>query len=203
MLGRKQDQIRLGAPRKKKWGRRAATALILILVAAGAVPHLLAQGEAPSPGKAADAILVLTGGENRIAEGFRAWKGGKGNELFILGAGRNATLSGILPEGEAVSPDEFPRIHIEGWSANTLENAFSAKSAVVSRGYRDVILVTSDYHVPRSRLVLRKVLPPHVSISVIPVGSDWTRKGAWRRLPRLFLVEGWKYWGYLFLLRWE
>jgi len=203
MLGRKQDQIRLGAPRKKKGVRLAAIVLILFLAAAAAIPHLLARGEAPSSGKAADAILVLVGGENRIAEGFRIWKEGKGKELFILGAGREARLSSILPAGAVISPAELPRIHIEGWSENTLENAFSAKSAVVSRRYREVILVTSDYHVPRANLALRKVLPPGVSISVIPVVSNWRRKGAWRRLPRLFLVEGWKYWGYLFFLRWE
>lgn len=203
MLGRKQDQFRLGAPRKKNRVRLAAIALVLLLAAGAAIPHLLARGEAPSSGEAADAILVLVGGENRIPEGFRAWKEGKGKELFILGAGREATLSSILPAGTEVSPAELLRIHIEGWSENTLENAFSAKSAVVSRGYREVILVTSDYHVPRAYLALRKVLPPGVSISVIPVVSNWRRKGAWRRLPRLFLLEGWKYWGYLFFLRWE
>ena len=203
MLGKKQDQFQLGVPRKKSRVRQAATALVLLLVGAAAIPHLLARGEGHSSGKAADAILVLSGGENRIAEGFRAWKEGKGKELFILGAGGDATLSSILPAGMEISPAELLRIHIEGWSGNTLENAFSAKSAVVSRGYREVILVTSDYHVPRAYLALRKVLPPGVSISVIPVVSNWRGKGAWRRLPRLFLVEGWKYWGYLFFLRWE
>ena len=203
MLGRKQDPFRLGVPRKKNRVRRAAIVLVLLLAVAAAIPHLFARGEAPSSGEAADAILVLVGGENRIAEGFRAWKEGKGKELFILGAGREARLSSILPAGTSVSPAELLRIHIEGWSENTLENAFSAKSAVVSRGYREVILMTSDYHVPRAYLALRKVLPPGVSISVMPVVSNWRRKGAWRRLPRLFLLEGWKYWGYLFFLRGE
>ena len=203
MLGRKQDQIRLGAPRKKSRIRQAAIALVLLLAAGAAIPQLIGRGEEPSPGKAADAILVLTGGENRIAEGFRAWNEGKGRELFILGAGRAATLATILPAGMELSPEELLRVHIEGWSENTLENAFSAKSVVVSRGYREVILITSDYHVPRALLALREVLPPGVSISVIPVASNWSRKGAWRRLPRHFLVEGWKYWGYLLFLRWE
>jgi uncharacterized SAM-binding protein YcdF (DUF218 family) len=203
MLGKKQEQFQLGVPRKKSKIRQGATVLVLLLVGAAAIPHLLARGEGHSTGKAADAILVLTGGENRIAEGFRAWNEGKGKELFILGAGREATLSSILPAGMEISPAELLRIHIEGWSQNTLENAFSAKSAVVSRGYREVILVTSDYHVPRAYLAMRKILPPDVSISVSPVVSNWRRKGAWYRLPRLFLVEGWKYWGYLFFLRWE
>jgi uncharacterized SAM-binding protein YcdF (DUF218 family) len=201
MLTRKQDQILLEPPKRKRGVRRAVTVLILLLTVGAAFPHLLGRWVvAPRSGEVADAILVFTGGEGRITAGYHAWKEGEGEELFILGAGPEAKLASILPEGEQVAQDDLPRIHIEGWSENTLENAISAKSEVVSRTYRRVILVTSDYHVPRAHLTLRKVLPPTVSISVIPVKSAWGRKGAWHRLPRIFLVEGWKYWGYRFLL---
>lgn len=201
MLGRKQDEIILGAPRRKGRARRILSVLVLVLLAGAVFPHVLARwAPEPVPGDIADAIFVFTGGENRIAAGFRAWREGKGKELYILGAGPEAKLSIILPEGGEIVPDDLPRVHIEGWSENTLENAFSAKSVVVTRGYRKVILVTSDYHVPRAMLTLRRVLPPGVSVSVIPVKSDWSRKGAWYRLPRIFFVEGWKYWGYRILL---
>lgn len=183
--------------------RTAVSGIVLLLAAGGAIPYLLARSLPAPSGEGADAILVLTGGENRIAEGLRAWKEGRGKELFILGAGRNAKLSNILPAGTEISPGDITRIHVEGWSSNTLENAFSAKTAVTSRAFRSVILVTSDYHVARAYLALRAVLPPTVPIAVLPVRSDWGKKGAWYRLPRLFLVEGWKYWGYRLLLRWE
>lgn len=200
--GRKQDEILLGTPKKKGWVRRAITILLLLLAAGAVFPHLLARRVAtPAPGEVADAIFVFTGGEGRIAEGYRAWKEGKGKELFILGAGPEAKLTSIFPVGEGGVPaDDLPRIHIEGWSENTLENAFSAKTVVVSRAFRNVLLVTSDYHVPRAHLTLRKVLPPAVSISVIRVESAWRGRGAWHRLPRIFLLEGWKYWGYRLLL---
>ena len=201
IMGRKQDQILLGPPKEKKGVRRTVTVLILLLAAGAAFPHLLVRWVAAHfSGDVADAVLVFTGGEGRIAAGYKAWKEGKGKELFILGAGPDAKLASILPEGEQVSQDDLPRIHFEGWSENTLENAVSAKSAVVSRMYRKVILVTSDYHMPRAHLTLRTVLPPTVSISVIPVTSAWRRKGAWHRIPRVFFVEGWKYWGYRLLL---
>ncbi len=201
MKGRKQDEILLGAPKKKGWPRRVVTLLLLFLAAGAALPHLLARRVAsPPPGDVADAIFVFTGGEGRIGEGYRAWKEGKGKELFILGAGPEAKLSRILPGEGEVTQDNVPRIHIEGWSENTLENAFSAKSVIISRAYRNVILVTSDYHVPRAHLTLKKVLPPAVSISVIRVESAWRGRGAWHRLPRIFLLEGWKYWGYRLLL---
>lgn len=193
-------------PKPARKGRRTAVSVAgvaLFVLALAVAPHILFhRGAEPSDGPA-DAILVLAGGENRIAEGFRAWRRGLGRELFILGAGRETTPSRILPDERRMPASDRARIHIEGWSANTLENAFSARAVIDDRGYRKVVLVTSDYHMPRAYLALRCILPRWVAISVIPVRSDWRRPGAWHRLPRLFLVEGWKYWGYRVLLRWE
>ncbi len=91
---------------------------------------------------------------------------------------------------------------MEGWSENTLENAFSAKSSVGEGKYSSVILVTSDYHIPRAYLAFRKVLPPEVSLFAIRVRSEWGAGASWR-WARLYFIEGWKYWGYRILLRWE
>ncbi len=189
----------------RRGGRKAAwiAALALALGVLGLSPHVLFRREAAPPAGPADAILVLAGGENRIAAGLHAFRRGTGRELFILGAGSATTPARILPDERGIRPEDLARIHIEGWSANTLENAFSAKAVVESRGFRKVVLVTSDYHLPRAYLALRRLLPPDVTISAIPVRSDWGHPGAWHRLPRLFLVEGWKYWGYRVLLRWE
>lgn len=202
-MGRKQEEIRIGPPRRKRPGRAVALGALLLLAAGAVLPHAMATRLKTPAGDVADAILVLTGGENRIAEGYLAWKAGKGRDLYILGAGRDTKLEYVLPVGTEVAPSDLARIHIEGWSSNTMENAFSANDAVQSRSYRNVILVTSRYHVPRAHLALRTILPPGVAISVISVPADWGRKGSWHRVPRLYLVEGWKYWGYRVLLRWE
>jgi uncharacterized SAM-binding protein YcdF (DUF218 family) len=145
---------------------------------------------------------VLTGGEGRIQEGYRAWSSGAARDLYILGAGRRVPVTRIVPEGSRIPADALSRIHVEEWSENTLENAFSAKSAVGEGKYSSVILVTSDYHVPRAYLAFRKVLPPEVSLSVIRVRPEEGDGASWRWARRHFL-EGWKYWGYRILLRWE
>ncbi|MBI5419395.1 MAG: YdcF family protein [Deltaproteobacteria bacterium] len=177
--------------------------LILVLAAGAAIPHLLAMRLPVPSGPPADAILVLTGGENRILEGFRAWKEGKGKELYILGAGGGARIERVLPGHSALSAEELRRVHIEGWSENTLENAFSAKTVVKNRGFERIVLITADYHMPRACLALRTVLPPGVSIAVITVRSDWNDRNALPRTLRLFFVEGWKYWTYRLFLIWE
>jgi uncharacterized SAM-binding protein YcdF (DUF218 family) len=145
---------------------------------------------------------VLTGGEGRIQEGYRAWSGGAARELYILGAGRRVPLAKIVPGISTIPAGALARIHVEGWSENTMENAFSAKSAVGEGKYSSVILVTSDYHVPRAALVFRKVLPQGVSLSAIRVRPEGGPGASWRWARRHF-IEGWKYWGYRILLRWE
>jgi uncharacterized SAM-binding protein YcdF (DUF218 family) len=178
---------------------------MLALIAAGgaALPHVL---EANRPGPVppgSDAILVLSGGENRIAAGFRAWRQGTARELYILGAGGKAKLDLILPGHAPLSAEEERRVHIEGWSENTMENAYSANSVVRERGFRRVVLVTGDYHMPRARLSLRTVFPPEVSIATFPVRSEWKNTNALPRTLRRFFVEGWKYWIYRLFLLWE
>ena len=190
-------------PRRRK-GRALRTVLLplVLLVLPPAIPHLLSLRDPGPPARPADAIFVLSGGEGRIQEGYRAWTGGAARELYILGAGRTVPISRIVPEASKISAEALSRVHVEGWSENTLENAFSAKSAVGKGKYSSVILVTSDYHIPRAVLAFRKVLPPGVSLSAIRVRPEGGPGASWRWARQRFL-EGWKYWGYRILLRWE
>lgn len=200
---RKQGHIPLGPPRKRRLNRSAILFVLALLALGAAVPHLDAVKLPLPEGEPADAILVPAGGEKRIAEGFRAWQEGKAKHLFILGAGREATLERILPGKPDLAPSDLDRIHIEAWSENTLENAVSARAAVTERRFAKVILVTSGYHVARAYLALRTILPEDVAISVIPVWPDVRVRSIWWRVPVLYFTEGWKYWGYRLLLRWK
>lgn len=191
-----------GRPRGRR-GIRALLAATALVFLPPAVPHLLALRYPGLPSAPADALMVLSGGEGRIAEGYRAWINGAGREFYVLGAGRVVPLTRLVP-GAALPAQAQARVHVEGWSENTLENAFSAKTAAEERGYSSVILVTSDYHVPRAWIAFRKVLPPRVALHVLPVRSEgWGSAGAAWRTARRYFLEGWKYWGYRLLLRWE
>jgi len=190
--------------RRRLRGVLAALALLFLLFLPPAVPHILGLGFPGVPSRPADALMVLSGGEGRIAEGYRAWSSGAAAEFYILGAGRDVPLPRLVPAAAALTAAARARVHVEGWSENTLENAFSAKTAAEERKFSSVILVTSDYHVPRAWATFRKVLPTRVALHVLPVRSDrWTSAGAAWRTARRYFVEGWKYWGYRVLLRWE
>jgi len=190
-------------PRRRR-GRflRKFLILLALLFVPPMVPHLLTMRNPGPPTRPADAIFVLTGGEGRIQEGFRAWSGGAARELYILGAGGMVPVTRIVPEASRIPAEALSRVHVEAWSGNTLENAFSAKSAVGEGKFSSVILVTSDYHIPRANLAFRKVLPRDVSLSAIRVRPEGGPGASWRWARRHF-IEGWKFWGYRILLRWE
>jgi uncharacterized SAM-binding protein YcdF (DUF218 family) len=148
--------------------------------------------------------MVLSGGEGRIAEGYRAWASGTAREIYILGTGRDVPLAKLIPPAAVLPAARRELIHVEGWSENTLENAFSAKTASEERKFASVILVTSDYHVARAWIAFRRVLPPRIALYVLSVPSEgWSSPGAAWRTGRRYFLEGWKYWGYRALLRWE
>ncbi len=105
-----------------------------ILVVPPVVPHLLAFRIPGPSSRPADVVFVLSGGEGRITGGYKAWVSGAGKDLCILGAGRNVKPARLLPSAASLPPQALARIHVEGWSENTLENAFSAKSFVAVRG---------------------------------------------------------------------
>jgi len=197
---KQQNLPTLGSERKR--GVRFVWKIIffLIFLAIPTAPHLMGLRLPGPPSNSVDAIIVLTGAGGRIAEGFNAWKSGAGRDLCILGAGKGASLAQLLPGADDLSDEERSRIITEGWSKNTLENAFSARSVLEDRKYSSVMLVTSDYHVPRAYYVFRKALPPNVDISVLRVNSERGPSGsAWRWVRRHF-TEGWKYWRYRLLL---
>src|SRR3972149_6469610 len=109
--------------RRARRGRSAWTflSLSLLLVVPAAVPHLPAMRNPRPPPRPADAIFVVTGGEGRIQEGYRAWSSGAGRELFILGAGRNVPVSRILPAALTLPPHILPPTHPGGGAGDTLE----------------------------------------------------------------------------------
>ncbi|MGE5189461.1 MAG: YdcF family protein [Gemmatimonadota bacterium] len=193
----------MGPHRRRRGFGRIAAIVLAVAVAGGALPHLVAGRASPPPAGGADAIFVLTGGENRIAEGYRAWRDGKGRNLFILGAGRDARLEQLLPALASLPAADRERVRLEGWSRNTYENAVSAKSFLAANGFRSAVLVTSDYHVPRALLAFLTVLPADVAVSVQPVRTTGKWGPASARMARVYVVEGWKYWWYRLFLLWE
>ena len=104
----------------------------------------------------ADAIVVLTGGYQRIDQALELLEQGAGMRLLISGA-HPATSARQLSRLTKNSPDLFSCCVDMGYRAlDTIGNAAEAARWIADHKYRSVLVVTNNYHMPRGLLELRR-----------------------------------------------
>jgi uncharacterized SAM-binding protein YcdF (DUF218 family) len=143
----------------------------------------------------ADGIVVLTGGASRIADAIELLAAGRGKRLLISGV-HPATSSSELAR---LSPD-YRRwlaccVDLGHVAVNTSGNAIETKRWVSERGFRSLIVVTSNYHMPRTMAELGRRMPD-VALVPFPVVTDKMRTEAWWSSPptaKLLFSEYLKY----------
>lgn len=144
---------------------------------------------------AADGIVALTGGPDRITAAYKLLEAGKGSRLLITGVHPDVTtasLKEIVP-GKAAKFDCC--VDVGHMAENTIGNATETAEWVRDRHYRSIILVTSTYHLPRARLELGRAMPG-VEIRPFPVFQDTLHLDGWWAYPgttRLLISEYTKY----------
>jgi len=134
--------------------------------------------------KYVDAIVVLTGGHNRLSAASELFNRGLAPRLFISGVGGGAEFKSM--SGAEVLHEEKRGLPELGRDAsNTRENALEVSLWVKAQGLKSIILVTSDYHLPRSLLEFRAMIP---DVEIVPFGVafDAEKKGYFTWLGVLF-----------------
>ena len=113
-----------------------------------------------APEITADAIVALTGGSGlRIAAGVDLVSEGRGARLLISGVHPDVTVEDLIALAGG-SADVWACCVDVGYVAETtLGNADETAACAYERGYESLIIVTSDYHMPRSLIVLEKAMP--------------------------------------------
>ena len=138
-----------------------------------------------------DAIVVLTGGQNRIDQGLILFANGKASHLFISGVHPDVQKKDILKRwvGETSLP---PCCVTLGKNATTtVENAKETSGWAAENDIQSIRLVTSNYHMPRARLELRAKMPD-VEILRNPIEQDDLNTSE-RRIWDLIFSEYHKY----------
>lgn len=122
------------------------------------------------PENSADAIIVLTGDTGRIEYGLELLAGNAAKILFISGAGEKVTVKDILHKAKVNIREGINEsaIVLGHQAENTIGNAEEIKKWLQNTTYKKIILVTSNYHIPRSLLELSTTLP-NISITTAPV----------------------------------
>jgi uncharacterized SAM-binding protein YcdF (DUF218 family) len=126
-----------------------------------------------------DAIVVLTGGSERIETGLRLLSQGLGARLFISGVGEQVSMSDLIARGQPLRPDHMNNIEIGTLASDTPGNAAETAAWAKAEKVRSLRLVTASYHMRRALLEFHASMPnatviPH---AVFPdtVKSDWWR----------------------------
>jgi len=126
----------------------------------------------------ADAIVVLTGGYQRIDQAIELLRSGAGNRLLISGAYPASTRKQIAKATQTPA-DLFACCVDIGYDAiDTIGNASETVRWIHAKGYKSVLVVTNNYHMPRSIAELRHADPQMDFIPYPVVNSDLKTK-AW------------------------
>lgn len=113
---------------------------------------------APEPGRA-DGIVVLTGASAaRLTSGVQLLIDGRGQRLLVSGVNREVRreeLRALTP-----GPNRLFDCCVDlGFDAeNTLGNAQEIAAWARAKGFDSLIVVTSDYHMPRALLEIRGLM---------------------------------------------
>ena len=134
-----------------------------------------------------DAVVVLTGGQNRIDQGLILFAEGKASHLFISGVHQDVKRSDITRRwaGETSLPPCC--ISLGKNAGTTVENAVETAEWAKKNDIESVRLVTSNYHMPRSKLELSAKMPD-ARIITHPIKQDDLDTGE-RRLWALVFSE--------------
>ena len=105
-----------------------------------------------------DGIVVLTGDQYRIAKGIELLKNYPDKKLLISGVNKNINTIDIMRE--------FPNnknffqccVDIGKDAKNTFENIIETFEWMKSNEFNSIIIVTSDYHVPRVKLEINRFI---------------------------------------------
>jgi uncharacterized SAM-binding protein YcdF (DUF218 family) len=189
------------APAGGPLGRLRATVVAVLAVAfitaaigfVGFISQL--RGAETRPSRTADGIVVLTGGSSRVSDAM---------ELLADGYGRRLLISGVHPTNDAndisrTLPDNQALLRccvdLDRSAVNTRSNAAETRRWAQERGFKSLIVVTSNYHMPRAIVELSHAMPDVTLIPFAVVGDKWRDEPWWASgaTMRLLLSEYVKY----------
>jgi uncharacterized SAM-binding protein YcdF (DUF218 family) len=174
------------------------TALVVIfaLTALGFVAFLSQLRETEiKPDRRADGIVVLTGGSSRVSDAMELLAAGYGKRLLISGVHRSSAVADISRSLSEHQSFLNCCVDLDRSAINTRSNAAQTRLWVQERGFRSLIVVTSNYHMPRAIFELSHALPDIVLIPYAVVGEKWRDEPWWASSAtlRLLLSEYLKY----------
>ncbi|MBV2141933.1 YdcF family protein [Falsochrobactrum sp. TDYN1] len=179
-------------------------ALIAFLIGFLAFGEKVTSMQSPALDEAADAIVVLTGGQSRIKAALDLLKEKHGKRLLISGV-NPSTNERALQRATNTEPGLFDCcVDLDRSALNTVGNATQSERWIRANGYRRVIVVTNNYHIPRSILEMSHRMQD-VEFIPYPVTNGEKREHSWVSegdTLRVLFIEYVKYLGAAIRVGW-
>ena len=119
----------------------------------------------PEPERTADGIAVLTGGVARIDEAMKLLAQQKAKRLLITGVNRTTSMEALKQLANEGDQLFSCCVDIDKEARDTIDNATETSQWVAQHHYNSIIVVTSNYHMPRALAELARVMP---GVTLIP-----------------------------------
>jgi len=174
----------------------AAGATGLILLAGGFVRFVssIASDEVSLESRA-DGIVALTGAAGRIPDAIELLATERGKRLLITGVHRATSSREIARITPLYSKYFTCCIDLDRSALNTFGNALETRRWAREHNFNSLIVVTSNWHMPRAMAELAHQLPD-VTLIAYPVISEKVKTEPWwsnTDTARLLLAEYSKY----------
>ena len=140
---------------------------------------------------ATDGIVVITGGQQRLADGIRLLQIGAGKALLVSGVGLGVSkpiLADELDLDATVMTLLDCCVTLEFGASDTRGNALAASQWAAKNKFKSLRLVTSNYHMPRAKHVFTSKMPD-IELYFWPVSpADLTLETWWKKSDMIRLL---------------
>ena len=128
-----------------------------------------------------DAIVVLTGGQDRLEEGLALLAQGKAKVMLISGVHKGVSKITLLRLHDKVSLGN--RVFLDKKSTNTVENALETEKWIEqyekqAAKIHSIRLITAGYHMPRSLIEFQRMMPLLLLVAY-PIYPSSVKKTWW------------------------
>jgi len=155
----------------------SATAIILLAVGFGWFIFNIAGDEVTLDTRA-DGIVALTGAAARIPDAIELLATDRGKRLLITGVHRATSSKEIARLTPLYSRYFTCCIDLDRSALNTFGNALETKRWARAHNFNSLIVVTSNWHMPRAMAELAHQLPD-VTLIAYPVISEKVKTEPW------------------------
>lgn len=168
------------------WLRGALLAVVTAMIVAFGLGYIAfansVERAAPQhPLPEADAIVALTGGDaDRLVTAMKLLQEGRGRRLLISGVNPKVEDADVYDVLDGAPELIACCVDLGRQAKDTLGNASETAAWAGRNGFSRLIVVTDDYHMPRSIAELR-VAMPDARLVPYPVPTRLSTPGIWQR----------------------